>query len=151
MRNGSDPGRRKWSAGTKFMLALLAVVVAGSALVLGRLSSGASVDLTKLNMNVLDIAEDPAHIAADETEDMPETKPQAKKTAAPAAQPLHDAIDQLLDLRNTAGDHIRNLVVLPVDAFQQFPGRHLVKIRIIRTLFGYFHVFLFFLFNRFFS
>lgn len=87
MRNGSDPGRRKWSAGTKFMLALLAVVVAGSALVLGRLSAGASVDLTKLNMNVLDIAEDPAHIAADETEDMPETKPQAKKTAAPAAQP----------------------------------------------------------------
>ena len=87
MRNGRDPEKRKWSAGTKFMLALLAVVVAGSALVLGRLSSGASVDLTKLNVNVLDIREDPAHGTADEPEETPETKPQAKKTAAPAAQP----------------------------------------------------------------
>ena len=47
--------RRPLSFGTVFMLALLAVVLAGSALVLGRLSSGASVDLSKLNMQILDL------------------------------------------------------------------------------------------------
>ena len=51
-RNGS---RRKVSAGTVFMLIFAAVVLAGSAAVLVRLSSGASVDLNKLNMNILDL------------------------------------------------------------------------------------------------
>lgn len=51
-RNGE---KRPVSAGTKVMLVMLAVVIAGSALVLGRLSSGASVDLSKLNRNLLDL------------------------------------------------------------------------------------------------
>ena len=55
MKGGNGPGRRKWSAGTVFMLVLLIAVLGGSALVLGRLSSGASVDLGKLKMNVLDL------------------------------------------------------------------------------------------------
>ena len=53
-----NTAQRKLSAGTVFMLALLIVVLCGSALVLGRLSSGASVDLSRLSMNVLDIRED---------------------------------------------------------------------------------------------
>ena len=47
--------RRPVSVGTVFMLAMLAVVLAGSVLVLGRLSSGGSVDLSKLNMKALDL------------------------------------------------------------------------------------------------
>ena len=47
--------RRPLSVGTVFMLGMLVVVLIGSAVVLGRLSSGASVDLSKLKMNVLDI------------------------------------------------------------------------------------------------
>ena len=47
--------RRPLSPGTVFMLVLLAVVLAGSAAVLGKLSSGASVDLSKLNMQILDL------------------------------------------------------------------------------------------------
>lgn len=58
MKNGHQPGRRRLSAGTVFMLVLLAAVLGGSVLVLGRLSSGASVDLSKLNMSLLDLQED---------------------------------------------------------------------------------------------
>lgn len=50
-----DDKRRPLSVGTVFMLGLLAVVLVGSAVVLGRLSSGASVDLSKLNMQFLDL------------------------------------------------------------------------------------------------
>ena len=50
-----DNKRRPLSAGTVFMLGMLAVVLVGSAVVLGRLSSGASVDLSKLNMQFLDL------------------------------------------------------------------------------------------------
>ena len=53
-RNGK---KRPLSAGTWIMLVMLAVVIAGSALVLGRLSSGASVDLSKLNMNLLNLGQ----------------------------------------------------------------------------------------------
>ena len=49
--------KRKFSAGTKFMVGLLAVVLLGSAAVLGRLSSGATVDLSKLQMSVLELQE----------------------------------------------------------------------------------------------
>ncbi len=81
MGGGRNRRRRKLSAGTVFMLSLLAVVLCGSALVLGRLSSGASVDLSKLNMNVLDLQEDPAHAEPDEAEDEP------KATVRPAVRP----------------------------------------------------------------
>ncbi len=60
MRNGNGTARKKLSAGTKCMLVLAAVVIVGSVLVLGKLSSGAKVDLSKLNMNVLDLQEDPS-------------------------------------------------------------------------------------------
>ena len=60
MKNGNGTARKKLSAGTKFMLVLAAVVIVGSVLVLGKLSSGAKVDLSKLNMNVLDLQEDPS-------------------------------------------------------------------------------------------
>ena len=56
------------SAGTVFMLIMLAVVLCGSALVLGKLSSGASVDLSKLHMTVLNIQNE-SQTAAEETED----------------------------------------------------------------------------------
>ena len=68
MRHERGTPGRKWSAGTVFMLALLVVVLGGSVLVLGRLSSGASVDLKKLNMDVLNIREDPARAGTDEIE-----------------------------------------------------------------------------------
>lgn len=50
-----DGRRRPLSFGSVFMLIMLTVVLAGSAVVLGRLSSGASVDLSKLNMQILDL------------------------------------------------------------------------------------------------
>lgn len=53
MKNGDR--RRPLSFGTRFMLVMLAVVLAGSAAVLIRLSSGATVDLKKLNMQILDL------------------------------------------------------------------------------------------------
>ena len=49
--------KRRFSAGTKFMLGLLVIVLCGSAVVLGRLSSGATVDLGKLQMSILDLQE----------------------------------------------------------------------------------------------
>ena len=55
---------------------MLAVVIAGSALVLGRLSSGTSVDLSKLNMNLLNLGQ---------TEDGAEDTP-----FRPAASPAGD-------------------------------------------------------------
>ena len=51
------------------MLVLLAVVLGGSALVLGKLSSGASIDLSKLKMNVLDIQNE-NRTASNDTEDI---------------------------------------------------------------------------------
>lgn len=88
MKNGRQTERRRLSAGTIFMLILLAVVLGGSVLVLGRLSSGASVDLSKLSMNVLDLQEDASRDRTDDTpEARPETKPQtAQKKETPAAE-----------------------------------------------------------------
>lgn len=79
------------SAGTVFMLVLLTVVLGGSALVLGRLFSGASVDLSKLNMNILDLQEDPSREAAADPEaeqrsTAPEKTPQHKPEPTEAPQ-----------------------------------------------------------------
>ena len=57
MKKGDQ--HRPLSVGTVFMLAMLAVVLVGSAAVLVRLSSGASVDLSKLNMQILDLQNGP--------------------------------------------------------------------------------------------
>lgn len=73
MRSGNEPERRRLSAGTVFMLVLLVLVLSGSVLVLGRLSSGAGVDLSKLRMNVLDLQEDPAREATTATEEKKQT------------------------------------------------------------------------------
>ena len=97
MRNGNGTARKKLSAGTKCMLALTVVVIVGSVLVLGKLSSGAKVDLSKLNMNVLDLQEDPSRNTEETTEAKQGTEARpAKKNeqaaAAPAtAKPRNDA------------------------------------------------------------
>ena len=83
--------KRKFSAGTKFMVGLLAIVLCGSAAVLGRLSSGATVDLSKLQMNVLDLQETfspDEKITATETRkpDQDNTVQTATVTAKPAAE-----------------------------------------------------------------
>ena len=67
--------KRRFSAGTKFMLGLLVIVLCGSAVVLGRLSSGATVDLGKLQMNILDLQE----TFAPETEQRPAATIQAEQ------------------------------------------------------------------------
>jgi len=66
--------QRKLSAGTVFMLAMLAVVLIGSALVIGRLSSGATVDLTKLNMRALNFEADPSQSETEKTAPRKETE-----------------------------------------------------------------------------
>ncbi len=81
MRSGNTSGKKKLSFGTKFMLVLTVAVLIGSALVIGKLSSGASVDLSKLNMNVLDLQEDPsrkAETAETEKNQSGETQPAPK-------------------------------------------------------------------------
>ncbi len=84
MRSDKYAGRRKLSAGTVFMLVLLVVVLAGSALVLGRLSSGAKVDLSKLNMNVLDLSEEQPQVSTANPEQESAARPQTGAEAAPA-------------------------------------------------------------------
>ena len=68
------------------MLIMLAVVLGCSVLILGRLSSGASVDLSKLHMSVLDIETDPRN-EADTAEEIPvqanQQIPAVKTAAAP--------------------------------------------------------------------
>ena len=84
MGAGNGPVRRRLSAGTVFMLVLLAVVLGGTALVFSRLSSGAQVDLSKLSMNVLDLQKDPAREAETDTEEVKRdagTQPIRKKEA----------------------------------------------------------------------
>ena len=87
MGNGQKTERRRLSAGTVFMLIMLVAVLGGSALVLGRLSSGASVDLSKLSMSVLDLKEVASREQSEDTaEAKTETKPQttAKQETQPA-------------------------------------------------------------------
>ena len=69
------------------MLVMLAVVLGGSALVLGRLSSGASVDLSRLQMKVLDIRNENRN-EADETEKQPETGETQKTSQNIAMTPV---------------------------------------------------------------
>ncbi len=76
MKGGNKPARRRLSAGTVFMLILIIAVLGGSAAVLGRLSSGASIDLSRLNMNVLDLRND---VSPDTEEDPPAKKQDAEK------------------------------------------------------------------------
>lgn len=88
MKNGNRTGRRRLSAGTVFMLILLTAVLGGSALVLGRLSSGATVDLSKLRMSVLDLQENESRSESGESVPAkPTVTPQTeKKKEMPAAE-----------------------------------------------------------------
>ena len=90
MKNNNK--RRPFSAGTVFMLAMLAVVLAGSAAVLIRLSSGASVDLNRLNMQILNLQTGRRESVGTETspaqgktEDGPSGFPEAPSGTVPAA------------------------------------------------------------------
>ena len=76
------------------MLALLAIVMCGSVLVIGRLSSGASVDLTKLSMSVLKLQDDPSHTMSDQTEDHSQNDllSDSKKTVSDPSVPQITAI-----------------------------------------------------------
>lgn len=87
MKGSKNSRRKKLSAGSTFMLIMLAAVLCSSALILGKLSSGASVDLSKLHMNVLDI-EDNHRSGTDETEETfqeEEPKAETRVTLVPAA------------------------------------------------------------------
>lgn len=96
MKRGGKGPRRRMSTGTVFMLVLLAVTLAGSALVLGRLSSGQPVDLRKLNVHLLDIREtavpetpDEKQASAGKTEKQPDAAPVTPPpviSEAPAAE-----------------------------------------------------------------
>ncbi|MBR3335176.1 MAG: CapA family protein [Clostridia bacterium] len=88
MKNADGTAKRKLSAGTKCMLILTAVVLIGSALVLGKLSSGAKIDLSKLRMDVLDLQEDPSRNTEEPAENKgeSETKPPVKISQAAVAE-----------------------------------------------------------------
>ncbi len=88
MRNGRNRQKRKISAGTVFMLAMMAVVITGSVIVLDRLSSGTSVDLSRLRMSVLDIREDPAREDGTETEEQPQMPAVIQETGTPQLSPV---------------------------------------------------------------
>ena len=83
MRDRRKDGRRRMSAGTVFMLGLLAVVLGGSVLVLGRLSSGASINLNRKNVEVLEIQDDSSRDMAEDTKTAENTAETAKITAPP--------------------------------------------------------------------
>ena len=88
MRDDRPGTKRKLSAGSVFMLSLLAVVLIVSAAVLGRLSSGASVDLSKLNVSVLNLQDDPSrNTAEDITAEPPQETQGAQQDAGQAAEP----------------------------------------------------------------
>ena len=79
MKDRYDPERRKLSFGSKFMLILVTAVLAGSALVIGKLSSGASVDLSKLDMKVIDIRDNPSgETAGRKTGNRDQTRPESR-------------------------------------------------------------------------
>ena len=76
---GDKKQQRGLSAGTVLMLAMLVIVLGGSALVLARLSSGASIDLDKLNMNTLNLQNDPSRI-------QPREETQPREVQVPKSQ-----------------------------------------------------------------
>ena len=83
MKDRRKGGRRRMSAGTVFMLGLLAVTLCGSALVLGRLSSGASINLNRKNVDVIELQDDPSRETTEETKATAQTAETARVTAPP--------------------------------------------------------------------
>lgn len=78
--------RKKLSFGSKFMLCMLCAALLGSVLVLGRLYSGAKVDLSKLTMQVLNIPTEVPQTGRDDETPEPVTA-QAPKQAVPTEVP----------------------------------------------------------------
>lgn len=72
MKRGGNEQKRRLSTGTVVVLVLLAVTLAGSALVIGKLSSGKPADLKKLNLHLLNIQETPVPGPSDEGKTNPE-------------------------------------------------------------------------------
>ncbi len=95
MKSGSRNTKRKLSAGTVCMLIITAAVLAGTALVLARLSSGTAVDLSRLKMNVLNLQEDSFRIVSETAEEMQEQEPEPLRTpeVKPTAEttPAHNS------------------------------------------------------------
>ena len=91
---GDKTQQRRLSAGTVVMLALLVIVVGGSALVLSRLSSGASINLDKLNMNTLNLQNDPSLI---------QTKEEAQPREVQAAKSQQPENPEQAKQESTAG------------------------------------------------
>ena len=79
-----DPGKRKISAGTIVMLTLTVLVLIGTGFVLIRLSSGKSVDLSKLQMSALELKEKAGDSGEEVSAGIPETT--EKPTSAPESQ-----------------------------------------------------------------
>lgn len=88
MNSGNRKGRKKLSAGTVCMLIITVMVLAGTAFVLARLSSGGAVDLSKLKMSVLNLQEEPYRNASGSDEEAQEKKPEPIQTptVTPAAE-----------------------------------------------------------------
>ncbi len=84
MKEGRE--RRRLSAGSVVMLVLLAVVLGSSVFVLSRLSSGARVDLSRLQMGLLDLWE--TGESAPDGNGMPQANPAetVPSASAPAAE-----------------------------------------------------------------
>lgn len=83
-----DTKHRKLSAGTVFMLIMLAIVLSGSAMVILRLSSGASVNLDKLKMNALNIRTDSSGNTeeASQKQSSEDQSPKVQGSAVPSAE-----------------------------------------------------------------
>jgi len=95
---------RKWSAGTKVMLVMLVLVLAGSALVLGRLSSGAQVDLSRLSMKPLALDGGETGTEEERTKtDEPAPSPLNTATPAPAAAAAAQTTSESVEFTLTAG------------------------------------------------
>lgn len=100
MKGNWSGERRKTSFGTKFMLVMLALVLGGSALVIWKLSSGGTVDLSRLTMNPLNLQQQPGQEGKqppEEGTDRPAdstTKPAPAVTAAPEKTETESAREQ---------------------------------------------------------
>lgn len=79
-----DPGKRKISAGTIVMLTLTVLVLIGTGFVLIRLSSGKSVDLSKLQLSALELKEKSGNSGEEVSAGVPETT--EKPSSAPESQ-----------------------------------------------------------------
>jgi len=101
-----DGKRRPLSTGTVFMLGMLVIVLIGSVVVLSRLSSGASVDLSKLNMQFLDL-QSGQQAGGNDAENTAAAGKQEQKTAEFPEAPAN-AVVANTSTENTNGEEPKN-------------------------------------------